>query len=152
MGTVSINHSINQSLVVCDYVNIHWYFTAEAWVASQRHLSINLDLSNPIQYLLGLPECAVHIPGASTHLIAVVICLLLQLLMLDGDVVGLAPSQESLFREAHLVLIVSVLLYLVFKVCQLHLMVTHVAHYIIVGFMVQGLVMVIFNNQWASFF
>ena len=31
-----------------NYVNGHGYFTAKAQIASQRHLSINLDLSNPI--------------------------------------------------------------------------------------------------------
>ena len=51
MGRVSINHSINLSLslqLVRDYVTRCWHFTAEARVASQRHLSNNLDLSNPI--------------------------------------------------------------------------------------------------------
>ena len=33
---------------MCDNVNKRWYVTSKAQVASQRHLLINLDLSNPI--------------------------------------------------------------------------------------------------------
>ena len=46
--------SINKSTitvtleVVCDYYNRRWYFTCVARVALQHHLSINLDLFNPI--------------------------------------------------------------------------------------------------------
>ena len=32
-----------------DYVNKHWYVTSKASVMLQHHLSINLDLSNPIK-------------------------------------------------------------------------------------------------------
>ena len=51
VGRVSISYSIKQLLslqVVRDYVNTRWYFTSKARVASQHHLSINLDLFNPI--------------------------------------------------------------------------------------------------------
>ena len=55
VGRVSISYSIKQSLsfqVLHDYVNTHWYFTSKARVASQRHLSINLDLLNPTVYIV----------------------------------------------------------------------------------------------------
>ena len=51
MGSISINNSINQSLSlqeVRDYVNVCYPFTAEARLAFQRHLLINLDLFNPM--------------------------------------------------------------------------------------------------------
>ena len=53
MDRVSINHSMNRSSspqVVRDYVNIRSYLISVAQVVSQRHLSINLDLSNHITF------------------------------------------------------------------------------------------------------
>ena len=52
MGKVSISYSIKQSSslqVVRDYINTSWHFTSKVRVALQRHMSINLDLFNPIR-------------------------------------------------------------------------------------------------------
>ena len=57
MGRVSVNHSINLSKslqAMRDNVNKHRYVTSKAQVASQCHLSINLDLFNHIRFAWGV--------------------------------------------------------------------------------------------------
>ena len=46
-----------------DYVNKWRHITSKARVASQRHLWINVDLSNPIKYTQAM---AIHIHTQST--------------------------------------------------------------------------------------
>ena len=66
MGRVSINNSLSLQ-VVRDYVNI-CYFTFVAGVASQLHLSINLDLSNPINQSINICWTGVGIGSVQMQL------------------------------------------------------------------------------------
>ena len=53
MVRVSLNQSVHISLSlqsVHDDGNKHWYVTFKALFASERHLSINVDLFNPIGF------------------------------------------------------------------------------------------------------